>query len=252
MQKFHYTYKIINKVTDEFYIGVRSCACPIEKDVYMGSSSIWSKNYIKTHRSELDKIILNTFCTRQEANIEEVKLLLEVQHDPLCINQYFGYTPDVTGRKQSEEHIQKRKLVGPRNGMYNKHHSAETKKLMSEKLAGRIVSEETKLKISNFHKGKVYNSETRQKISKARQKIRHIVNIITGESWDVSITDFAKMFPDQQINPSSMRKAANDHCIYKKTYKITDAASNGDISSKLGENGENPEVDNPVGSVGNE
>lgn len=38
----------------------------------------------------------------------------------------------------------------------------------------------------------------------------------------------------------------------KKTYKITDAASNGDISSKLGENGENPEVDNPVGSVGNE
>lgn len=39
---------------------------------------------------------------------------------------------------------------------------------------------------------------------------------------------------------------------YIKTYKITDAASNGDISSKLGENGESPEVDNPVGSVGNE
>lgn len=78
MHKFHYTYKIINKVTNEFYIGVRSCSCPIENDSYMGSSSIWTKSYIKTHRDYLDKIILSVFCTRQEANIEEVKLLQEI------------------------------------------------------------------------------------------------------------------------------------------------------------------------------
>lgn len=208
MHKFHYTYKIINKVTNEFYIGVRSCSCPIENDSYMGSSSIWTKSYIKTHRDYLDKIILSVFCTRQEANIEEVKLLQEIQNNPLCVNKYFGYTPDLTGTKQTEEHIQKRKRIGPLNGMYNKHHSDETKKLMSEKLSGRVVSEETKIKISNFHKGKVYDSTTRQKISQARQKIRHIVNILTGESWDISITDFIKMFPDQQLNPNSMRKAA--------------------------------------------
>ena len=108
------------------------------------------------------------------------------------------------------------------------------------------------LKLVIFIKVRYIIQKQDKKFPRLVKKIRHIVNIITGESWDVSITDFAKMFPDQQINPSSMRKAANDHCIYKKTYKITDAASNGDISSKLGENGENPEVDNPVGSVGNE
>jgi hypothetical protein len=43
-----------------------------------------------------------------------------------------------------------------------------------------------------------------------------IINKVTNEfyigvrscSWDISITDFIKMFPDQQLNPNSMRKAA--------------------------------------------
>lgn len=250
---YHYTYKITNTTTNEFYIGVRSCKCDIEIDNYMGSSSVWNKQYIKEHFLELSKTIIKTFESRSDANDHEVYLLKQVEHDPLCINKYFDFTPDCTGMKQTPEHIEKRKLVGCKNGMYNKHHSEETKKLMSNKLKGRIVSEETKYKIGNFHRGKIYNEETRNKISKSKQKIRHIVNILTGQVWNMSITDFIKLFPDQNLNPNSMRKAAQENCIYKKLYKITEcAASNGDINSKLGENGEYPEVDNPVGSYGNE
>lgn len=251
MHKFNYTYKITNTETHEFYVGVRSCDCEIEEDKYMGSSSIWTKLYVKEHKKVLVKEIVNTFPTRKEANKGEVELLKQYEKDPLCINKYFGYTPDMTGTKQTPEWIEKRKMFGEKNGMFGKHHSEETKKRISEALKGREISEETRKKIGDFHRGKKYGKETRDKISKARQKIRHIVNIHTGEEWNISITEFIKQHPNENLNANSMRKAAQEGCIYHKTYRIS-AASISNNSSKLGENGEPLEIDNPVGSNGSE
>lgn len=251
MHKFNYTYKIINIKTHEFYVGVRSCNCKIEEDKYMGSSSVWTKLYIKEHKKVLVKKIINVFPTRKEANKGEVELLKYYEKDPLCINRYFGYTPDMTGTKQTPEWVEKRKMFGEKNGMFGKHHSEKTKKKISEALKGKEVSEETKKKIGNFHRGKKYGKETRDKISRARQKIRHIVNIHTGEEWDISITDFIKQRPNENLNANSMRKAAQEGCVYHKTYKIS-AASISNNSSKLGEHGKHLEIDNSVGSNGSE
>jgi hypothetical protein len=125
---YHYNYKITNISTGEFYIGVRSCKCSIEEDSYMGSSSIWNKIYVKEHKDKLKKEILEVFPTRKLANGGEVKLLKSVSDNPLCINKYFDYTPDMTGVKQAPEWIEKRKLFGERNGMFGKHHSEKAKK----------------------------------------------------------------------------------------------------------------------------
>lgn len=254
MHKYNYTYKITNIVTNEFYVGVRSCDCEIEDDKYMGSSSIWTRVYVKEHRKELKKEIIETFETRKLANYAEVKLLKSVENDPLCINQYFDFTPDVTGTKQTPEWIKKRIKYGKENGMFGKHHSEETKKRISEKLKGRVMTEEHKEKIRQAELGKKVSLETREKISKIRSKKRHIENIKTGESWDISITEFIKMFPDENFNANSMRKAAQQGCIYKKTYRITECEALGDNTSneKSGENGEPPVKDNPVGSNGSE
>lgn len=251
MHKYNYNYKIVNIITKEFYIGVRSCDCEISEDKYMGSSSVWNKIYIKEHKKELVKEILETFSTRKEANDREVELLKMYNDDPLCINRYFNYTPDVTGTKQTPEWIEKRKLFGERNGMFGKHHTEETKKKLREALTNKKHTEETKKKIGDFHRGKKYGKETRDKISKSRQKIRHIVNIHTGETWDISITEFIKLFPEENFNANTMRKAAQKGYIYRKTYKIS-AATISDNSRKLDENGENLEVDNPVGNNGSE
>lgn len=254
MRKYNYTYKITNITTNEFYVGVRSCDCEIEDDKYMGSSSIWTKVYIKEHRKELKKEIIEVFETRKLANIAEVKLLKSVEGNPLCINQYFDYTPDLTGIKQTPEWIKKRIKFGKEHGMFGKHHTEETKKRISEKLKGRKLTEEHKEKIRQAELGREISKEAREKISKSRQKIRHIENIRTGESWDISITEFIKMFPNENFNANSMRKAAQEKCIYKKTYRITECeALDKKISNeKSGENGETPEVDNPVGSNGSE
>lgn len=254
MRKYNYTYKITNIKTNEFYVGVRSCDCEIKEDKYMGSSSVWTKIYIKEHKKELKKEIIEIFESRKLANIAEVKLLKSVEHNPLCINKYFDYTPDMTGIKQTPEWIKKRIKFGKENGMFGKHHTEETKKKISESLKGRIITEEHREKIRQAELGKEVSEETKKKISKARQKIRHIENIKTGESWDISITEFIKMFPNENFKANSMRKAAQEGCIYRKTYRITEceALGNNIPNEKSGENGESPEMENPVGSNGSE
>lgn len=219
----------------------------------MGSSSIWTKLYIKEHSQILSKEIVATFNTRKDANKAEVDLLKLYEKDPLCINCYFDYTLDMTGTKQTPEWIEKRKMFGEKNGMFGKRHSKYTKKLISNKLKGRVVSEEAKRKIGDFNRGKKYGKETREKISKARQKLRHIENIKTGESWEISITEFIKIHSDEKLNANTMRKAAQEGHIYHKLYKITNSAAFiGDNNSKLGKIGEPLEVDNPDGSKGSE
>lgn len=253
MKNNHYVYKITNIITHEFYIGVRSCYCNIDEDSYMGSSSIWTKLYIKEHKDDLVKEILEVYSSRKLANDGEVFYLKKYQDNSLCINKYFDYTSDMTGVKQSPEWIEKRKRFGEANGMFGKHHNEETKQKMRDKLKGRKLSEATKEKIKQANLGKTIREDTKQKMSKKKQKIRHIENVKTGESWDMSITEFSKKFPELNINVSSMRKAANEGYNYKKTFKITEiAAIDSNINRKLSENGENPEVDNPVGSAGSE
>lgn len=252
MHKYNYTYKITNIKTKEFYVGVRSCDCEIECDKYMGSSSIWTKLYIKEHKNDLKKEILETFETRKLANIGEVILLKSVENNPLCINCYFDYTPDMTGTKQTPEWIEKRKMFGERNGMFGKHHTEETKKKISEAMHNRKLSDEHKRKIGEAHKGKIVSEETRKKLSKSKQKIRRIENIITGEVWIMSIQEFLEKFPEKGCKYDAMKKAANIGNLYKKTYKITDCVALDVSSEKSGENGESPEMDNPVGSNGSE
>jgi len=245
----HYVYKIYNIETKEYYIGVRSCKCTIEKDKYMGSSQIWTKEYIKENKDILIKTILGFYETRDIANLKEVEFLKENQNNPLCVNILYDVTPSAFGKKQTEEHINKRKRSGEANGFFGKHHTDETKQIISDKLKGRVMSDETKEKIGKFHKNKIVSDETRKKISNSRKKIRKITNIKTGEVFIIDITSFCKEY---NLNASSMRKAASIGCIYNKQFKIEelDAAFDSNINRTLGEHGESLEVDNPVGSLG--
>lgn len=246
----HYVYKIINTKTNQFYIGVRSCKCLIEDDPYMGSSSEWTKDYIKSNKGILKKEILQIYPTRKLANGGEVYFLKSVENNTLCVNKYFGYTPDCSGIKQTEEWINKRKRCGKDNGMYGKSHSEETKELMRQKLKGRHLSQETKNKIGSYHRNKIVSQETKDKLSSIKSKLRKVTDLKSNEIFITTLPNFCKHHPD--CDPNNMRKYCNKGWIYHKRYIIENCeAFISDNNSKLGENGEHPEVDNPVGSVGN-
>lgn len=246
----HYLYKITNVETGQYYIGVRSHNNP-EKDKYMGSSSIWNKIWIKDNKNILIKeIIDDSFETRDKANAEEVNLLQKHKSDILCINCLYERIPSHLGRKQSREWIRKRIRSGSEHGMYGKHHSEETKRAISEKLKGRIVTKEAREKIGNFHRGKVVSQETRNKLSQTRKikiasgEIKKTYKPVVVENLELKTIEYfegCKLFAEKyNLNYGSVKVSARKGTIYLKKYKINYAASISNDSRKLGENGETP------------
>lgn len=108
----HYVYKLINPLTEEFYIGVRSCNGSADDDSYMGSMYTW-----KVDKGILVKIIIDdTFRTRLEANAREKELISENISNRLNRNYHIpqvgfcwlGATMNENHRKKLSE--SKRKL----------------------------------------------------------------------------------------------------------------------------------------------
>lgn len=218
--KYHYNYKIINSKTNQFYIGVRSCDCEIKDDVYMGSSTVWTKEYIMANKNVLIKEIIAIFKTRREAVYNEAVLLKKYEDDELCINQYYGIMPDVTGRKQTTEHIEKRKRCGEKNGFYGKHHTEEQKQKISEKLKGRKQSDETKRKIGDWHRNKTVSKETREKLHNLRSFKLEITDLETNKTWITTSVDFCEEHKEYNITPSGINYAARNSGKYKKRFIV--------------------------------
>ena len=66
----HYTYMLVDPISEMKYVGVRSCKTDIEDDPYKGSSSTMSRE----EKNRYVKLILGRFNTREEANLHEIEL----------------------------------------------------------------------------------------------------------------------------------------------------------------------------------
>jgi hypothetical protein len=179
------------------YIGVRSCSClPENDDGYMGSSKPLDEA-METSPEAFVKTIIDTFPTREIANINEQWLheTYDVARNPLFYNQMNAplgfYTGGKTGKDShwyGKHHSleTKKKLSaansGDKNVMYGKKHSAETrvkmsvaKKNMSPETRAKIsaaaknISPETRAKMSKSRRGRIISSETRAKLSYANR-----------------------------------------------------------------------------------
>ena len=174
------------------YIGCRTCeGLPEDDDSYLGSYH--DKTFHPTN-----KIILETFSTREEALQEEVNLhkFYQIDKNPHFANKArqktsgFYYSAkgvirsEETKRKQSEN--AKGKFVGENNPFYGKKHSDETKEILRQKTTeiwkkhphpwiNRKHTEETKVKFRENNKGeknpnygKTQSEETKEKVRAAK------------------------------------------------------------------------------------
>ncbi len=142
----HYVYLLSSRLEEKYYIGVRSCRCPISEDTYIGSSTCMAKE----DKQNCNKIILARFNSRQEAVAYEIELhtLLDVVINPLFWNKAKQTSTgfDTTGRVMSEEERAKRSrsLIG--------HKGAKT-------WSGKKLPLDTCRKISEANKGKPKSKE---------------------------------------------------------------------------------------------
>lgn len=148
--KTHYTYRIDDIETNEFYIGSRSCDGSVENDFeYMGSMVVWKPN-----KKQLKKTILNSnFLSREDAILEEINLIKENINNPLNRNYNIpGIGFHNTGRVFGIETRNKMSIarLGKNNPRFGKAHSEETREKIRKKALGRVYSENTKKKLSEI------------------------------------------------------------------------------------------------------
>ena len=87
--KYHYTYKIVNKVNNKYYLGVHNT--DDINDGYMGSGKALLRAYKKYGRENFEKIILEFFQSKEEAFAAESELITQTQiDDPKCYNMTLG------------------------------------------------------------------------------------------------------------------------------------------------------------------
>lgn len=78
----HYTYVVTLPETGEFYIGVRTCKCSPAQDRYVGSGG-WLSTI---NKASLKKQVVGVFSTREEAEKNEVALIVEHRGNALIRN----------------------------------------------------------------------------------------------------------------------------------------------------------------------
>lgn len=172
IKKHHYVYYSWEQ-WGRGYIGVRSCECLPEEDRnYFGSFT--DKTFYPT-----EKIILETFESRKEANQTEIKL-----HElfNVGINLNFANKAKHTssgfcvfGVPKSEEHKRKigeansKTLKGKPSTFKGKKHSDKSLQKIKDSLSGRVLSEEHKEKLRLASTGHKLSESSKLKISEANK-----------------------------------------------------------------------------------
>ena len=177
----YYVYMIINNINNKKYIGKHYGKI---NDSYLGSGDNIKKAIKKYGKENFSKVILYIAENEEDAFNKEKELIAlnNATKDPMFYNIHEGGQGGNTWVGMSEE--QKEKLrkkfsemnQGEKNGMYGKHHSPETRKLLSELAYNRDQSSYRSLKFrekmssitkgeKNGMYGKRHTEESKKKMS---------------------------------------------------------------------------------------
>ena len=153
----HYVYKITDPITNEYYIGSRSCN-EIIADNYMGSYYVWKPKDVSRLVKE---IIEENFETREDALEYEANLIKSYIDDPLNRNYHipdknFHNTNKIgywAKHPISDETKNKLRDIATNQWINMEHpHKGKT----YEEIYGEDVANEKKKVLSLYNKGKTY------------------------------------------------------------------------------------------------
>lgn len=185
------------------YIGYRKCPKGIspEQDSYLGSFK--DKTFKPT-----SKIILTVHKSKKEALLAEIKIqrFFSVVENEHFVNRSYQTSIKFSFSAQGLEHP-----------MYGKIHSENAKRKMSEAKKGKKLSEKHKNKISgeNHH----------------RHTPRDWYHPDHGNVLNVSLSELVRMFPEQNLDTSSLSKVAVEKLFQTRGWRLL---KNKNINIKYG------------------
>jgi len=116
-KKFHYVYMltIMTEDGEKYYIGKRSCNCPIEKDTYTGSGTVLKKAIAKYGKAALYRRILEVCETEEEVFTREKYYidLWDAVRKPIFYNLAYGGHGEkrAEGRKKQSEQLRDKMVI---------------------------------------------------------------------------------------------------------------------------------------------
>lgn len=93
--EYHYVYRVSDSLTGEFYVGARTCSCPVEQDSYMGSG-VWVKEALASGRF-LSKEIISQHDNRDALGVAEAASIQAVIGLPNCMNKTASAPANLAG-----------------------------------------------------------------------------------------------------------------------------------------------------------
>lgn len=171
MSKYHYAYRITNKVEQKHYYGARSSNVHPSEDLgikYFSSST--DKVFLAEQVSSPENFkykVIKIFETREEAIALEIKLHAKFN---VGVNEsFYNKAKQTSARFDTSGKITVKDVFGNSFSV-----DKEDERFLSDELVfinkGKKHSEETRSKISEKHIGKKHSEETRSKISKSTLK----------------------------------------------------------------------------------
>ena len=170
--------------------------------------------------------------TREELNEKEVYYISEYKSLETGYNMTVGGEGGNTYINKSDDEMReisekisialrknngnRGQFTGPKNSMYGKHHTPETKERMSKALKGRKFSKEHNRKISKYYKG-------RKKHYLPPHTKLFVTNIETNEIYVKTAKEVVTMFALQ--NYIELKKIVDNKTILNKTFIISRSVS---------------------------
>ena len=223
IKKQHNIYKTTNLVNGRFYWGVHNSID--ENDGYLGGGTILRKAIKKHGKENFKRKTMVAYETAADAYFDEGLIVNQAMvDDPMCYNVHLGgrggslpgIYSGMYGKRHSIEFKQKQsKLMKERwndkiyrkkvcssfkerlknkenNPMFGKHHSEESKAVMSAMKVGKHHSEESKAKMSESLKERFKNKENHPAYGKKRPDISIMNKKRAGQNHPMSLTNRAR------------------------------------------------------------
>lgn len=208
-------YKTINLINGKYYVGKDEKNNP----EYLGSGLLLNKAIKKYGKENFKKEILEICVNRKELNEREIYWIENLDATKKGYNIALGGSGGDTYSNNPKLPTIIKKLSGENNHFYGKHHSNETKQLMSKKHSGKdawnkglvnIYSEEHLLNLSNIRKEKYSGENHPRFIDIPKDKLLELL-------INNNLKEVAEFF---NISLDCVRKKIKKYNINYKTIKI--------------------------------
>ncbi|MEG2246466.1 MAG: NUMOD3 domain-containing DNA-binding protein [Peptostreptococcaceae bacterium] len=168
----HYVYIITNLINRKKYIGKRSCSCPIDKDIYMGSGVALGLAKKKYGIENFKKDILLVCDLEEQAYQEEEKAIELVQAVESDMYYNISHGGKGAGSGENNHMFGRTGNLNPMHGRKNNwgNHTDDAKNKIRNRFIGQNKSPEHVKKISQIKKELYGNKENHPMFGKYHKR----------------------------------------------------------------------------------